>query len=172
MNTVLRALCLALVALGSSACAGAGSARSSYPHSADAADFGIRVLVVAGKADFLRDWDKPSPPPIEIINQVHSGAPFSIAVLYWGGGADQVDHCRIYFSAKLLDNQGVSVPLAAEKPLCTDQAPSPAHELSLGETLVDAVATADPTMLTLVVTATDQVNGQTAMVSLPLEVIE
>ena len=143
-----------------------------YPNSADKANFGVRVFVVPDRQKFLESWSNPGAGVrVTTISKAKIGSNFAIPIIYWGGSANSDGKCHMSVVLRIVLPSGSTVAVSDAKLLCSDQPPPEKGALALGRTIIDLQASGVPTRLSLVIEATDLVNGERVSVGVPFEFI-
>lgn len=140
------------------------------PNVADTQSFGVRLFLVPDADAFVEMWSRPETPKLNAFNKTQVNSKFAGVILYWGGGSDSKGQCNIHLQTKVLEGTTVLAD-GPEMPLCQKHQPPPAGVLALSDTIIDLVASGEPSRLVVQVNVTDKINNETLSVSAPIEVL-
>lgn len=138
---------------------------------ADTQSFGVKLFLVPDAIAFEEMWAKPETPRLTVFNKVSINTQFSAVILYWGGGSGSDKNCNIHLKTTVLAGSEVKAT-GTSMPVCENHAPPAPGILALGETIIDVVASGEPSSLTVKVEVTDNINHETLVVFAPIEVVE
>ena len=137
---------------------------------ADTQRFGVRLFLVPSADAFVAMWSKPETPKLSILHKIDVNAKFAGVILYWGGGADANGYCNIQLQTQVIKSGSILVQ-GAEMPMCSNHQPPLSGVLALSDTIIDFVASGEPSGLIVRVTVTDKINNETLSVDAPIEVL-
>ncbi len=137
---------------------------------ADTERFGVRLFLVPDADAFVEMWSKPETPKLTVFKQTTVNTKFAGIILYWGGGANSNGECNIQLQTTVLE-RGTVLATGPEMPVCSRHQPPKPSVLSLSDTIIDLIASGDPTQLVVQVKVTDKINNETLLVEAPIEVV-